>query len=53
MGIVTKNKALRNMNTIKNPYIHSLILIATSWLSGYASNVVRTYKIKIVFPKLL
>jgi hypothetical protein len=48
-GIVTKNKAFMKMKTMKNPNNHMCSLIATSWLSGYESNVVKTYIRKMAF----
>ncbi len=50
VGTVTKNIAFKNIKMIKNAYIQILSLIATNWLSGYASNVVKTYIKNIDLP---
>ena len=49
-GIVEKKKILSTMKARKNVNIHEEFLIATSWLSGYASYVERTYIMKMLLP---
>lgn len=47
-GMVAKKKMLSMMNPMKNTQIHLEFLIATNWLSGYASYVDRMYIMNIV-----